>query len=203
MQYSSARIKNPDRIFFDIHDARLPAEVAKANVKVEGNLVTSVRAAQNHAGIVRVVLDVNGVKEYNASLQDNPPALIIDLYAKSGAVPQTAKGKKPVNAPVVDAKGEAELADVLPAVIGPWHLIPQQVGSLIGVGFAGQLFGALHIVDTQADSVVVPEIELRDIPFQVRRADVLIGAVDSALQNREVIFDGVRVPEVSADIFLG
>ncbi len=120
VQYSSARIKNPDRIFFDIHDARLPAEVAKANVKVEGNLVTAVRAAQNHAGIVRVVLDVNGVKEYNASLQDNPPALIIDLYAKSGAAPQTAKGKKPVNAPVVDAKGEAELADVLPA--GPANI---------------------------------------------------------------------------------
>ncbi len=115
VQYSSARIKNPDRIFFDIHDARLPAEVAKANVKVEGDLVTAVRAAQNHAGIVRVVLDVNGVKEYNASLQDNPPALIIDLYAKTGAAKAANKGAKPVNPPVVDAKGEAELADVLPA----------------------------------------------------------------------------------------
>ena len=115
VQYSSARIKNPDRIFFDIHDARLPSEVAKANVAVEGNLVTAVRAAQNHAGIVRVVLDVNGVKEYNASLQDNPPALIIDLYAKTGAAKAANKGAKPVNPPVVDAKGEAELADVLPA----------------------------------------------------------------------------------------
>lgn len=115
VQYSSARIKNPDRIFFDIHDARLPAEVAKANVKVEGNLLTAVRAAQNHAGIVRVVLDVTGVKEYNASLQDNPPALIIDLYAKTGAAKAANKGARPVNPPVVDAKGEAELADVLPA----------------------------------------------------------------------------------------
>ncbi|HUE41958.1 MAG TPA: N-acetylmuramoyl-L-alanine amidase [Candidatus Sulfotelmatobacter sp.] len=113
VQYSSARIKNPDRIFFDIHDARLTSEVAKANVKVEGNLLTAVRAAQNHSGIVRVVLDVNGVKEYNASLQDNPPALVIDLYAKSGGAPRMAKGAK--SAPVVDAKGEAELADVLPA----------------------------------------------------------------------------------------
>ncbi len=113
VQYSSARIKNPDRIFFDIHDARLTPEVAKASVKVEGNLLTAVRAAQNHSGIVRVVLDVNGVKEYNASLQDNPPALIIDLYGKSGGPSRTAKGPK--NPPVVDAKGEAELADVLPA----------------------------------------------------------------------------------------
>jgi N-acetylmuramoyl-L-alanine amidase len=84
VQYSSARIRNPDRIFFDIHDARLTPEVAKAAVRVDGDLLTAVRAAQNHAGIVRVVLDVNGVKEYTASLQDNPPELIIDLFPDSG-----------------------------------------------------------------------------------------------------------------------
>ena len=78
VQYSSARIRNPDRIFFDIHSARLTPEVAKASVRVEGDLLTAVRAAQNHAGIVRVVLDVNGVKDYTATLQDNPPELIID-----------------------------------------------------------------------------------------------------------------------------
>jgi N-acetylmuramoyl-L-alanine amidase len=92
VQYSSARIRNPDRIFFDIHSARLTPEVAKANVRVEGELLTAVRAAQNHAGIVRVVLDVNGVKDYTATLQDNPPELIIDLYPNSGAT-RTAKRK--------------------------------------------------------------------------------------------------------------
>ena len=33
-------------------------------------------------GVVRVVLDVNGVKDYTASLTSNPPQLVIDLYAK-------------------------------------------------------------------------------------------------------------------------
>ena len=93
VQYSSARIRNPDRIFFDIHAARLTPEVAKANVRVEGDLLTAVRAAQNHAGIVRVVLDVNGVKDYTATLQDNPPELIIDLYPNSG-VTRTAKANR-------------------------------------------------------------------------------------------------------------
>jgi N-acetylmuramoyl-L-alanine amidase len=93
VQYSSARIRNPDRIFFDIHAARLTSEVAKANVRVEGDLLTAVRAAQNHAGIVRVVLDVNGVKDYTATLQDNPPELIIDLYPNSGAT-RTAKAQR-------------------------------------------------------------------------------------------------------------
>jgi N-acetylmuramoyl-L-alanine amidase len=84
VQYSSARIRNPDRIFFDIHDARLTPEVAKANIRVDGELLTAVRAAQNHSGIVRVVLDVNGVKDYTATLQDNPPELIIDLFPDAG-----------------------------------------------------------------------------------------------------------------------
>jgi N-acetylmuramoyl-L-alanine amidase len=96
VQYSSARIRNPDRIFFDIHSARLTPEVAKAGVHVEGELLTAVRAAQNHAGIVRVVLDVNGVKDYTATLQDNPPELIIDLYPNSGIMRMAKAKSSPV-----------------------------------------------------------------------------------------------------------
>jgi N-acetylmuramoyl-L-alanine amidase len=81
VQYSSARIANPDRIFFDLHSARLTPEVARGNVQVTGNLLTAVRVAQNQAGVVRVVLDVNGVKDYAASLLSNPPQLVIFLYA--------------------------------------------------------------------------------------------------------------------------
>ncbi|HVA13385.1 MAG TPA: MFS transporter [Stellaceae bacterium] len=42
-----------------------------------------------------------------------------------------------------DAFDSVAIAYVLPALIGPWHLAPQQIGTLIGIGFAGQLFGAL------------------------------------------------------------
>ncbi len=95
VQYSSARIANPDRIFFDLHSARLTPEVARGNVQVAGNLLTGVRVAQNQAGVVRVVLDVNGVKDYAASLVNNPSQLVIFLYSdvrNSGAV-RTAKTK--------------------------------------------------------------------------------------------------------------
>ncbi|MGA2420977.1 MAG: N-acetylmuramoyl-L-alanine amidase, partial [Candidatus Acidiferrum sp.] len=85
VQYSSARISNPERIFFDLHAARLTPEVAKGNIEVDGRLLTAVRVAQNQAGVVRVVLDVNGVKDYTASLSSNPPQLIVDLYATTAA----------------------------------------------------------------------------------------------------------------------
>jgi N-acetylmuramoyl-L-alanine amidase len=95
VQYSSARIANPDRIFFDLHSARLTPEVARGNVQVTGNLLTGVRVAQNQSGVVRVVLDVDGVKDYAASLLSNPPQLVIFLYStvRNGAGVRTAKTK--------------------------------------------------------------------------------------------------------------
>jgi N-acetylmuramoyl-L-alanine amidase len=115
VQYSSARIANPDRIFFDLHSARLTPELARGNVQVSGNLLTAVRVAQNQAGVVRVVLDVNGVKDYAASLLSNPPQLVIFLYStvrNNGAV-RTAKsrGAEPQTGPkdlTEDAKGPAD-----------------------------------------------------------------------------------------------
>jgi N-acetylmuramoyl-L-alanine amidase len=93
VQYSSARISNPDRIFFDLHAARLTPEIAKGSIQVEGDLLTDVRVAQNHAGVVRVVFSVNGVKDYTASLSNNPPRLIIDLYGSTAAL-RAAKSKR-------------------------------------------------------------------------------------------------------------
>ena len=94
VQYVSGRILNPERIYFDLYAARLSPSVARENVKVSGNLLTAVRVAQNKAGIVRVVLDVSGVKDYAASLMKKPTRLIIELYstapAKSDPV-QTAR----------------------------------------------------------------------------------------------------------------
>ena len=96
VEYTSARIANPDRIFFDLHSARLTPEVARGNVQVVGNLLTAVRVAQNQAGVVRVVLNVDGVKDYAASLLSNPPQLVIFLYSTvrngNGAV-RTARAK--------------------------------------------------------------------------------------------------------------
>jgi len=42
-----------------------------------------------------------------------------------------------------DAFDSIAIAYVLPPLIGLWHLSPQQIGSLIGIGFAGQLVGAI------------------------------------------------------------
>ena len=90
VQYASGRIANPDRIYFDLHAARLTPQLAHGTIKTDGTILSGVRVAQNPSGIVRVVLDVNGVTDYSASLLNNPSRLVIDLYSNGQAV-QTAK----------------------------------------------------------------------------------------------------------------
>ena len=96
VEFTSGRISSPDRIFFDLHAARLTPEVARSSIHVEGDLLTAVRVAQNHAGVVRVALDVNAVKEYTAVLTKDPTQLVIDLYGNSfGGEPlRTASAKR-------------------------------------------------------------------------------------------------------------
>src|SRR5208282_1838484 len=83
VQFASGRIANPDRIYFDLHAARLSPAVASTDIHVNGKLLTRVRVAQNKAGVVRVVMDVNGVREYAVSLTKKPTRLVIELYAST------------------------------------------------------------------------------------------------------------------------
>jgi N-acetylmuramoyl-L-alanine amidase len=99
VQYISGRIANPDRIYFDLHAAKLSPQLKRGTIKVSGNLLSNVRVAQNPSGVVRIVLDVNGVVDYTASLLNRPSRLVIDLYgspqtltASKTAAPQTNAG---------------------------------------------------------------------------------------------------------------
>jgi N-acetylmuramoyl-L-alanine amidase len=90
VQYVSGRIANPDRIYFDLHAAKLTPVLAHTRIKTAGTILSAVRVAQNPSSVVRVVLDVNGVTDYTASLLNNPSRLVIDLYSNGESV-QTAK----------------------------------------------------------------------------------------------------------------
>src|SRR5437762_1977917 len=95
VEFTSGRIANPERIFFDLHAARLAPELARSSIHVDGDLLTAVRVAQNHAGVVRVALDVSGVKDYTAVLTNNPTQLVIDLYGNSfGSEPVRSSGNR-------------------------------------------------------------------------------------------------------------
>jgi N-acetylmuramoyl-L-alanine amidase len=115
VQYVSGRIANPDRIYFDLHAAKLSASVARGNVAVSGELLTKVRVAQNQFGIVRVVLDVNGVQDYSASIVKKPTRLVIELYGSSAPLKQDAvQAAKSVETPKTKAIQKAPAATSVP-----------------------------------------------------------------------------------------
>src|SRR3546814_7099410 len=55
------------------------------------------------------------------------------------------------------------------------------------------LVHALHVLDTKGSALVVAEIELRQIALQVGRANMVVGAIDAALEQGEVALNGVGV----------
>jgi N-acetylmuramoyl-L-alanine amidase/type II secretory pathway predicted ATPase ExeA len=83
VQYNSARISGPERIYFDLHNARLNRSVGQKTVPLETGLVKWVRAAQNTDDVVRLVLDASGAKAYSAQMLSDPYRLVIDVHAQA------------------------------------------------------------------------------------------------------------------------
>jgi len=83
VQYEAVRVPNPDRIFFDLHGARLSPElIGKSDEVIDDGFLKRVRAAQFSNDITRIVLDVSDVSEYSAFFLPNPSRLIIDVHGR-------------------------------------------------------------------------------------------------------------------------
>ena len=92
VQYQASRAPNPDRIFFDLHGARLSPElIGKAITVTDGGYLKRIRAAQFSDDVVRVVLDVSNVSDYSAFFLPNPSRLIIDIHGTAAAPVQSAE----------------------------------------------------------------------------------------------------------------
>jgi N-acetylmuramoyl-L-alanine amidase len=86
VEYEAARVPNPDRIFFDLHGARLASSLNGHQVEViDDGYLKRIRAAQFHPDVTRVVLDVTDVSQYSAFLLPNPWRLIIDIHSDKSA----------------------------------------------------------------------------------------------------------------------
>jgi N-acetylmuramoyl-L-alanine amidase len=95
VQYQAARVENPDRIYFDLHHARLAQGlVGKSFAVTDDGFVTKIRAAQYSADVTRVVLDVHEVGQYSAFLLPNPYRLIIDIHGKAATGEQLAANRR-------------------------------------------------------------------------------------------------------------
>ena len=103
VKYQAARISGPDRIYFDIEDAKISPELLHNPVDVAGGgFLKAVRVAQNQLGVVRVVLEVENAKDYSVFLLPDPYRLIVDVYGSSAAAEEAARASAPAPGPTTD-----------------------------------------------------------------------------------------------------
>jgi N-acetylmuramoyl-L-alanine amidase len=96
--YQTARISNPDRIYFDIENSALSPELIRQSINVPPDgYLKSVRVAQNRANVVRVVMEVAQVKDYSVFQLPNPTRLVVDVYGPNAAT--TTAELRPPSAP--------------------------------------------------------------------------------------------------------
>jgi N-acetylmuramoyl-L-alanine amidase len=108
VQYEAARVPNPDRIYFDLHGARVAPELIGRTVNVtDDGFLQRIRVAQFSNDVTRIVLDVNQVSEYSAFFLPNPWRLIIDIHGsrRPGSEPpqQIASAQPPPSQPSPNA----------------------------------------------------------------------------------------------------
>jgi len=111
VKYESGRVPHPDRIFFDLHGAKLASDLVGKSFDVDDGFLHKIRVAQYKPNLARVVLDVDDVAEYSAFLLPNPYRLIIDIHGRHPAVPQVA-GKAKVETPAELAAGKTKSPNV-------------------------------------------------------------------------------------------
>jgi N-acetylmuramoyl-L-alanine amidase len=110
VNYEAARLHTPDRIYFDLYKARLAPSLADKTIAVDNGLLKSVRVAQNKEGTVRLVLDVNGAKDYSAYQLANPNRLVIDVMAAPANSAKNQPAGPPNPAVTTAAKSAAPAA---------------------------------------------------------------------------------------------
>jgi N-acetylmuramoyl-L-alanine amidase len=153
VKFEAARIANPDRIFFDLYQAKIDPSMQNRAFDVKSGFLKSVRLAQNKLGVVRIVLDVDGALEYSAYLLKSPPRLVIDVHGD--AYDRQAAATRTVAAVDPKSKPAAADPDAMPAPAAPPGRAPK-VGPAQPTGTpAGKAAAASNSLPDPVDNLPV------------------------------------------------
>jgi N-acetylmuramoyl-L-alanine amidase len=77
--YDAHRLDHPDRVYVDLHGARLAPELAGKTAFVKQAGVSDIRLGQTQSDSVRVVLDLDKRFDYSVTPQTQPAAVVLKL----------------------------------------------------------------------------------------------------------------------------
>jgi N-acetylmuramoyl-L-alanine amidase len=122
--YEVHRLMSPERIYFDLHDTVLPADLQGKTMDVGDVSLTRVRVAQPVAGVTRVVLDTRDGSNFSVSMESNPYRLVVELHGSEKNLAATRMTPNSV-APATPAKAPLVVASATPASDQP---VPTRTG---------------------------------------------------------------------------
>ena len=175
-EYSKKRLANPDRLYFDIKGSAIRKEL-KTNLPIGNGMLKSVRAAQFNEQTVRVVLDLEKIKDYKMITLEDPVRIIIDVYGIS-AQPLVSSKKRIVIDP---GHGGHD-----PGAIGPKKLCEKDVVLDIALKLRKILSKdpALEVFLTRDKDVFIPLVE-RTAIANSKNADLFVSVHANASPNRD------------------
>jgi N-acetylmuramoyl-L-alanine amidase len=131
VNFKAATIASPDRIYFDLSKAKLGPKLSK-EPDVPAGLLKSIRIAQNKPNTVRLVLDVDGAKDYSEYLLAKPYRFVIDVRTNAATSASNAAANAPVSASIAadrtDSSGSPSVKSTVVTETVPGKT-PRKMGS--------------------------------------------------------------------------
>lgn len=86
VEFSQNRLSKPARLYFDLKNSILSKKVTPS-LPIKDGILKDVRVGQFNKETVRVVLDLQEVKNFNVFMLKDPHRLVIDVFGKKGFIP--------------------------------------------------------------------------------------------------------------------
>ncbi|GAB4237499.1 MAG: N-acetylmuramoyl-L-alanine amidase [Acidobacteriota bacterium] len=197
-------LREPDRIYFDLENTRVPPELAGKTYDVNGLFIKRIRVGENRPNVTRVVLDFKEINQHTVFALYDPFRIVIDTRgnpAKEGA------GSDPAD-PRVEAApspGPDAAQPPSPTIQGSWTLtrtLGLKVGKVVlDPGHGGKDTGTIGPTGLREKDVVLDvALRLRDLLVDRLGVEVIMTREDDRfvpLEERTAIAN-----ERGADLFV-
>ena len=124
VKYREGRLRNPDRLYLDLLGTQLSPSLRGRPLEVSDTSLKGVRAAQNQADVVRVVLDLHAIRAHHIFTLSDPYRIVIDITSSGGPshppVHAESSGPPPTRMPTATPLGATRVAV---AKERRWHVV--------------------------------------------------------------------------------
>ncbi len=128
-EFKKNHLSNPDRIYFDLMNASIPKGLVGERLIGDG-ILKAIRTSQFNKDTVRVVVDLDQMRDFKAEISENPWRLVIDVFSDVPPNPMEMSPAKPsqdnqdnkeARSPIRKKQPIQSLTTIKTIVIDPGH----------------------------------------------------------------------------------